>query len=219
MLFSGCTEKEESALENSELSITESLNEELMEDDKDESGYDLNELINFFEGPEGYIPYEFSGVEEIMRYEDVIKEYPVEIDGPGYSRYEVKGGGYFYVFWTSKLLAVEEFNEKEVGVVFTSYLPSSKSIEDFANLEVRVSTAADVKAVDPAIEMIFVMSSGIASCSYLNEEEVLFINYSYSTELKIGEMGYEDFVIERMSVIPRCYAPTVYSRLETEDLP
>ena len=58
-------------------------------------------------------------------------------------------------------------------VYFTAYITSDKDPLLFETLQIGTSTAEDVKKIDLFFELSFLMSGGIYSYSYLNDEQVV----------------------------------------------
>ena len=187
------------------------------EDIDDESAYDLAELDAFFRGRGISVPELFGGPEHALCFEEVNERFPVEIIGKGYCRYKVKQGGYYYVFWASRYRSTEKMKEVNEMVYFSAYIPSSRDVSMFESLEVGVSTAADVAAIDPSVQINVFLSHGIHTYSYLNKESLLEIEYEY---IKTGN-GLEDLVVKEIVVVPRDIknAASVFCRLKNRDLP
>jgi len=145
--------------------------------------YDLEELRAFFAGHStGELEKwsDDSAGEGPLYFSEVNEVYPVEIIRTrepfgGYSVFEVLQGGYYYVFW-----AVPASDEDAVDnwlVCFSTYIYTDRSQTMFDSLIPGVSTAADVKAVDPYVELDFELTSGICSYSYLNPDTIMYIEY------------------------------------------
>lgn len=188
--------------------------------------YDLAELRAYFES--GHQNESMGGLgEEKTRLtrEAVKKKYPIEIERtstdlgigttvyPYYTIYKVSQGGYYYVWWNG--LKNSSTGESEYCVFFSAHLTSDRSVELFDSIIPGVSTAADVKKIDPYIQFNFAFSSRTPSFSYINEETVLEIRYSWS---KLD--GYEDLVVEGMELREKGLASGVlYFSILPGDLP
>ena len=105
--------------------------------------------------------------------------------------------------------------KSDLFVYFTAYLPSTKDLSIFDSLKVGISTAEDVKMIDPSFELMFLRSSGIFSYSFLNDEDLLEIEYISEDEVD----GYDDLIVKEIKVISRKDAPSRYSSILSMDLP
>lgn len=178
--------------------------------------YNLIELRNYFEGKNANEPAYCNGTSQNLQFNDVNRYFPVEAIRPGgYSVYAVNQGGYYYVFWSTPNITNNNFAH-DAFVYFSAYIPSSMDLNDFSSLKLGISTAKDVMAIDSSFELSFLMSSGIFSYSFLNDQSVLEIEY-YEVQDKID--GYDDLVVKEITVIPRSTAPSRYSSILSMDLP
>ena len=98
---------------------------------------------------------------------------------------------------------------------FSAYLPSVVSSDLFDTLTPGISTAEDVRKIDPSFELSFLSSNGIFSYSYINDETVLQIEYSQHGNVD----GYDDLIVKEKKIVARASAPTRYSVLLSGDLP
>ena len=139
--------------------------------------YDLNELISFFKGSNANESIGFGSTVSALRFSEVNYRYPVEIlRTGGYSVYRVSQGGYFYVFWIKPFATGTSQSNSEPSVYFSAYLASDISPDLFDSLTPGISTAEDVQRIDPSFELSFLISNGIFSYSYINDEMIEFAN-------------------------------------------
>ena len=178
--------------------------------------YEINELKSFFDGKNANENACFNTTEPELLFSDVDQQYPIEvIRSRGYSVYQVTQGGYFYVFWVKPL--VSEMNQEgaEPVVYFSAYLSSPINISNFDSIVIGISTAEDVKKIDPYCEISFLNSNGIFSYSFLNNESILEIEYATKDRVD----GYDDLIVKGMTIISRKNATSRYSTILSEDLP
>ncbi len=177
--------------------------------------YDISELIDYFDGNNANESV-INGMSQNLSFNDVNQFFPIEVIRPnGYSVYSVKQGGYFYVFWSKAYISNSDVIKSDLFVYFTAYLPSTKDLSIFDSLKVGISTAEDVKMIDPSFELMFLRSSGIFSYSFLNDEDLLEIEYISEDEVD----GYDDLIVKEIKVISRKDAPSRYSSILSMDLP
>lgn len=215
LLFASCgNRKEESDMKNI------FFNDYTMNDAKTlESAltkeYDLNELKAFFKDSNANESAGFGSIAPALTFIEVNDKYPVEVlRTGGYSVYKVSQGGYFYVFWIKPY--VDDTNQSsEPSVYFSAYLPSDISPELFDSLTPGISTAEDVRKIDPSFELVFYFSNGIFSYSYINDETVLQIAYEQQENIN----GYDDLIVKEKKIVARTSAPTKYSTVLSSDLP
>ena len=178
--------------------------------------YDLNELISFFKGSNANESIGFGSTVSALRFSEVNYRYPVEIlRTGGYSVYRVSQGGYFYVFWIKPFATGTSQSNSEPSVYFSAYLASDISPDLFDSLTPGISTAEDVQRIDPSFELSFLISNGIFSYSYINDETILQIEYAYQENID----GYDDLIVKEKMIVARDSAPTRYSALLLSDLP
>ena len=178
--------------------------------------YDIKELRLFFEGSNINENAGLTSTTSRLLFSEVNRRYPVEIlRTGGYSVYRVSQGGYFYVFWVKTFATDADQSNIEPAVYFTAYLSSDTSLKLFDSLTLGSSTAEDVKRIDSSFELCFLMSNGIFSYSFINDETLLEIEY----ECKENIDGYDDLVVKGKSIISRDSAPSRYSLILTIDLP
>ena len=158
------------------------------------STYGLQDLQDYF----GQIPpnecaiYGSGSNAERFSISNINKAFPVEcIRQNGvlcyYSVYKVREGGYFYVFWTKSNGMLDLSGETQANDNATAYsavyIPSLKKASDFNAINPGISTAEDVAQIDPAIELTFLMSSGVRSFSLLEDGTVLEFQYEYDGDI------------------------------------
>lgn len=178
--------------------------------------YDLNELISFFKGSNANESIGFGSTVSALRFSEVNYRYPVEIlRTGGYSVYRVSQGGYFYVFWIKPFATGTSQSNSEPSVYFSAYLASDISPDLFDSLTPGISTAEDVQRIDPSFELSFLISNGIFSYSYINDETILQIEYAYQENID----GYDDLIVKEKMIVARDSAPTRYSAILLSDLP
>ncbi len=176
--------------------------------------YDLDELCAFFEGKNMNEQFRNKNAPVLTFYE-VNNRYPIEVlRTGGYSVYKVRQGGYFYVFWVSSF-STETNSKNELCVYFSAYLSSDKSSDLFDSLMPSVSTAEDVRKIDPYFELTFLLSSGTYSYSYLDDKTILQIEYMRSQNVS----EYDDLVVKEKTVLPRDSQASGYSAILSKDLP
>lgn len=178
--------------------------------------YDLSDLKSYFYGKNANEPAVFRGASQTLKFNDVNKHFPVEVVRPGgYSVYAVNQGGYYYVFWSKDQINEDNIVKENPFVYFSAYLPSSKDLSEFESLKEGISTAKDVEKIDPSFELSFLMSSGVFSYSFLNDDSILEIKYDVLEECD----GYDDLIVKEITVISRNIAPSGYSAILSKDLP
>lgn len=216
LLFASCGNKKDESDMNDIF-----FNEYVMDDIKTlESNltkeYDLNELISFFKGSNANESIGFGSTVSALRFSEVNYRYPVEIlRTGGYSVYRVSQGGYFYVFWIKPFATGTSQSNSEPSVYFSAYLASDISPDLFDSLTPGISTAEDVQRIDPSFELSFLISNGIFSYSYINDETILQIEYAYQENID----GYDDLIVKEKMIVARDSAPTRYSAILLSDLP
>lgn len=197
------------------------FNEYIMDDTKTlESAltkeYDLNELRLFFKDSRANENGVLGSDKPALMFREVDHRYPVEIlRTGGYSVYRVRQGGYFYVFWVTPLVGDADRSNGEPSVYFSAYLASDISPDLFDSITPGVSTAEDIRKIDPSFELSFLISNGTYSYSYLNDESVLQIEYALQGNVD----GYDDLIVKEKMIVARASAPTRYSALLSSDLP
>ena len=181
--------------------------------------YSLQELRDFF-------GYRFSNEVDYHNENDlsingVHARFPIEClrsgDGFSYTVYKVREGGYFYVFWvlTSDPFASKE-SESEPGaaVYFAAYIEKGMQASDFDSLKEGVSTAEDVAQIDPAFEMMLLMSHATYSYSLLDDGTIMEIRYQ-----RPKSSNTRDLVIESKSIVDKDKPPSKLASILPEDLP
>ena len=214
-LFALCNKKEESNMNDV------FFNEYIMDDTKTlESAltkeYDLNELRLFFKDSRANENGVLGSAKPALMFREVDHRYPVEIlRTGGYSVYRVRQGGYFYVFWVTPLVGDADRSNGEPSVYFSAYLASNISPDLFDSVTPGISTAEDIRKIDPSFELSFLISNGTYSYSYLNDGSVLQIEYALQGNVD----GYDDLIVKEKMIVARASAPTRYSALLSSDLP
>ena len=179
--------------------------------------YNINELRAFFVPRHLDHLYvdKFIGEDlekSFLYYDEVNHRFPVEQIQESnthirYTRYAVKQGGYYYVFWSygwpkglvdpSSRKGPE--TQEYTCVVFSAYLGDCNTAVtypsiDFYKIRPGVTTMQDVMTMDPYIEYLS-YSDGKYTCSMLDQFTVLQIRYKYQQERDVGS------VFEAMTVV------------------
>ncbi len=180
------------------------------------TSYKLSELRVFFEGSNLNESVEFKTNTKMLKYTDVNERFPIQVlRTRGYSVYRVEEGGLFYVFWVSPVSTNATFSEEKLTVYFTAYLTSNMSIDHFDRITPGISTAKDVKAIDPYMELSFLISNGIFSYSFINEETLLEIEFVSIDPLD----EYGDLIVKEKKVVSRESVQSQYSLILSSDMP
>ncbi len=178
--------------------------------------YPIQEMDEYFKGNHLNEILGFQTNKEPLTYDKVNSRFPASTKKTeGYSVYQIKEGGFYYVFWAN---AYDEESTKDVQdsvVYFSSYLSEEKYITSFDSLKANISTAKDALSIDPYLEISFAASSEIFSYSFLNKESVLKIEYSAKAQIN----SYEDLIIKEITVMPRKDSASIYQSISAEDLP
>lgn len=202
VVFSGCqTEKKETRLSTFDF----------------QNEYSITELKDFFgELPlEEQLIYNEDGARWITQTE-TLEKFPAEYSGtlsdwpgttPHFVVYKVKEGGYYYVFFSG-------VTPEGTDVVFTAHLTKLCKKSDFRSIKAGKSTAADVAKIDPAMEMTFMMSSGIYSMSLLDDGNIFVVEYKHNDK---GYSSRNDLVVEK-TFVDEDFAGC-WSCVSPEDLP
>lgn len=182
--------------------------------------YDLDELRSFFKDSNANDRIGYGSSTPILKFSEVNNRFPVEILRTGdysddYSVYKVSQGGYFYVFWMKSFTTDTSRSDSELSVYFSAYLASDISPSLFDSLTPGISTAEDVQKIDPSFELSFLISHGVFSYSYINDETVLQIEYTHPENID----GYDDLIVKEMKIVARDSVPSRYSTLLSSDLP
>ncbi|MBR6051995.1 MAG: hypothetical protein IKP68_12455 [Clostridia bacterium] len=208
LVFVGC-QKEPDKPKETKLSTFDFQNE-----------YSITELEEFFgELPSNeqleYSDYTIGYITQKETLEKFHAEYSVTISNqsgnisPDFVVYKVKEGGYYYVFFNISGLTPEE-----TYVGFTAHLTKLCKKSDFRSIKAGKSTAADVAKIDPAMEMTFMMSSGIYSMSLLEGGNIFVVKYKHSDK---GYTSRNDLVVEK-TFVDEDFAGC-WSGVSPEDLP
>jgi len=149
-----------------------------------------------------------------LTYSLVNKRFPVEIVRSGYyTVYKVSQGGYYYVFWGVQVSSDAGEKHIEPRVLFSAYLPASERAILYEGLTEGVSTAADVKELDPSFELVFTMSRGLFSYSYMDEDTLLEVEYYNTYPME----DYEQLVVKAVQEVPRVHS--AFGVIMLRDLP
>lgn len=181
--------------------------------------YDLNQLETFFQ----YADYNEAGLmypeTSVLSFSAVNDVFPVQIIRTDkYSVYKVNEGGYFYVFWIVEPNL--NLTTTEPYVRFSAYLSGDKTEDVFLTLQPNVSTAEDVKRIDPSLE-ICLDRSYLCTYSYMNNDWVLEVRYSFSGSSYTNSdyNDYSDFIVSDMVFVRRVWIPSAYTSILPDDLP
>ena len=195
--------------------------------------YKLHDLRSFFGqiSPNESLMYGKHDVKSLLNINHVNERFPIECLRKAesmsyYVVYKVNEGGYFYVFWS---LCVEPLPEKRseysiknadnASVYFTAYLsPSSlRKASDFDSITENLSTAEDVSQIDSALEISFLMSSGIRSYSLLENGSVMEIGYKNSDKIE----SRKDLIVTSKNLLSKNIASTAshLASIHPKDLP
>lgn len=179
--------------------------------------YSLSELTAFF----GEVSQN-----EAMAFEDsnsvnltiskVNEKFPIEcLRKNGYSVYKVKDGGYFYVFLAKSFDPLSDSGSSDDAVYFTAYLTDLKKESDFDSIKPGKSTAEDVAEIDPAFELIFLLSSKTPSYSLLEDGTVMEICYTFDDSCS----SRRDLLVKSKKVITKEDCPSRLASILSKDLP
>ena len=136
-----------------------------------------------------------------------------------YTVYKVQEGGWFYVFWDTVRAVVPA--DAELPKMWTStmlYVPELKDYEDFADLEIGVSTGADVTKIDPAGQFMFALSSRTPSWHLLSDGSVLEIVYTVPEECGCNYTR-DKWVVSGITKFTAAEMPCALSKINPADLP
>lgn len=191
--------------------------------------YELQDLKDFF-GEISlnekllYTPsVQLSGDDSGLTIDNVNKHFPIEcLREEYYTVYKVKEGGYYYVFWDliadsqSDGLSSPLGRTSDAVVYFTAYLSSSspKKVSDFNTIKEGHSTAADVAAIDPALELNFLLSSRTASYSLLEDGMMMEVCYAWNQD----PISRNNLIVTKTEVIPKSLAPARLASILELDL-
>lgn len=195
--------------------------------------YSISKLRAFF----GEIPYEekmeYTKNGKYIKMDEVNKKFPIEFlkvslrEHQKYAVYKVKEGGYYYVFWYDYREYDDEMNYTFDSSLEKCYLYNTHyltpncfcSASDLKSIVVGESTAEDVAKIDPEYEMIFGLSSGITSFSYLNDGSIFMVIYTHSPQFKsrkdLTVSKWRHYTVEDLHGDMLTYISTIHP----EDLP
>lgn len=155
--------------------------------------------------------------QELLTGKYVNETFPVacirETTAPfSYSIYQVKEGGYFYVFWLKDSgTSLEQI--ENIKAHFVTYITKRQTASDFDAIQVGSSSLAEVSAIDPARDLSLTMSKGVSTFSVLKDNTVLEILYEGSTE--------ENLIVKSKDIISceAAQSATYLSLIYSEDFP
>jgi hypothetical protein len=229
-LFAACQREGETSM-SGEISMTKELVEDFIADDSKALSelltreYALQELKSFF-GKVFTNETLVLGEENDAKYltiNTVHQKYPIEcLRTNGYSVYKVREGGYFYVFWCYSLGsdpspeggAVQGTPEDAI-VCFAAHIASLKKASDFDSIKEGISTAADVARVDPAFELVFLLSSRTPSYSLLEDGTMMEICYKWEGALNTRS----DLIVKSKEVLSKDDSASKLAGILPTDLP
>lgn len=211
-IFASCKKNGESKMFFNEYVMDDTI---LLKDNLTAS-YDLDELKRYFEGCNANERIGFQKSTKTLMFSEVNRRYPIQVlRTGGYSVYRVTQGGYFYVFWVTPFNTDTSQSDGEPSVYFTAYILSNASVNLFDCVIPGVSTAKDVKELDPFFELCFLYSSGIFSYSYINCETLLEIEYIRNDNFN----EYNDLVVKEKNIVSRSSVSSRYSAILSTDIP
>lgn len=213
MCISSCAKAEKKSGNTSDLS---SENDVVSLEDVLTIQYDIQDLVEFFENhnlDEGTL---FGNQTVPLCFSDVDKVFPVEIIRPeGYSVYKVVQGGYYYVFWVDSFSENTNRLNHDCFVYSTAYLPTRSSKVQINSIQAGKSTANEVKKLDPYMEINLLVSKGVYSYSYLDEENLIEIEYKHQKDISNSK----DLIVHRITIVARESVPSRYSAVLLQDFP
>ena len=205
-VFVGC-QKEPDEPRETRLSTFDFQNEYSITELKDFFGeLPSNEQLEYSDYTIGYITQKETLEKFPAEYSGKPRDWPIN-SSFDYVIYKVKEGGYYYVFFSG-------VTPEETYVGFTAHLTKLCKKSDFRSIKAGKSTAADVAKIDPAMEMTFMMSSGIYSTSLLEGGNVFVVKYKHSDK---GYTSRNDLVVEK-TFVNEDFAGC-WSGVSPEDLP
>lgn len=178
--------------------------------------YDLQVLSDYFDGHNANETV-LSKEPQFLYFTDINREFSVQTVRPGgYTVYAVEQGGYYYVFWSNaNAKSVSDLDEGNLYVYFSAYIFDAKNALLFESLKIGESTAADVREIDPYFELSFLISNGIYSYSFLNNESILQIEYMSDGKIS----NYSDLIVKSTKILSRKDSPSKYGSILADDLP
>lgn len=213
--FSCCGAREKSTMKNGDTDVNGFEGSPALQDALTKE-YDLHELEEYFKNRNINENIVLNTTAPVLSYSEVDKKYPVEVTrAEGYSVYRVSQGGYFYVFWTEAQGEYMGTENENMYVYFSSYLTSPVNQNDFSILRFGESTAADVKKIDPNMELCFLLSNGTFSYSYLDDTTILQVEYTHEGEIN----RYDDLIVKNVTVASKSSTPSRYNSILLGDLP
>lgn len=172
--------------------------------------YSINENM-IFGAPEA---------EPDLTINNVNRKFPIEClrfnNDCYYTIYEVKSGGYFYVFWIKSFSPEStDSDTSSVRVCYSAYLSSLKNESLFGTLRDGISTASDVFLIAPSTEISFLRSSGTYSYSLLDNGKLMQIEYTLKSDIK----NRDDLIVKEKKVISKINSGSNLSAIISSDLP
>ena len=187
--------------------------------------YDIEELKEFFKNSYINEGDRLNPLFSTLTFEEVNAKFPVEVFRSNYySVYKVTQGGYFYVFWIPELGAEVNKLGDGLAVYFCAYLDepgllrafdTRKRIKSFDALIPGISTAADVRRIDPSFELYLLYSHGTYSYSYIDEETIVQVKYARENITD----GYNGYVVSEKEIVSRDSVYSCYGAILPGDLP
>ena len=199
--------------------------------------YSLADLEGFIKNRNGYTLMNFGdGTKKFLFYPELNEKFPVEVVNRrddtdfdiAYTVYRVSDGGYYYVFWghahsqqehdedSSLILNCTDTNH--MCVYYSAYYGPYKKQGDFASLKVGVSTAEDVRKIDPDFEYDFMSIRGRRSYSLIDKDNVLEIKYTLA-ESKEVSYDYSSLIIEEINIVPIEESGSLFKAVFDGDMP
>lgn len=184
--------------------------------------YGLNDLVNFF--GEHHQKDDIHNERIALTYTQVEQRFPVEvIRSKEYSVYKVREGGYYYVFWQRGINMETGELVEELNVDFSTYVCNSMNSCMVELIQLGVSTASDVRKLDPYVDFNLVISHGVHSYSYLDEEHILEIEYelndAWEVHSGVETWEYDDLIVKDIAIIQREESMSWFRAVSREDLP
>ena len=149
--------------------------------------------------------------EDKLDINNVNKYFPIDFirqnENSFYSMYKVKEGGIYYVFWSVNL--------ENVVALQSVYINKLKTESDFDSIEIGRSTCEDVFKIDPATELVLILSNGTYSYNRLENNQLLEIEYSFEKH-----QGREDLIVKSKEIVPnKGHCIAYISNILLNDLP
>lgn len=185
--------------------------------------YELKDLKNFFGNMLDLKSDEISNTQNtnFFIWSEVNSSFPVQCvryhNNVHYSVYKVKEGGYYYVFWMVPIAKPAEIatpeQERDIKTIWSVYLDNFVSASAFKSIVKHYSTARDVLAIDPHMELNL-SGSTVASYSLLSDGRVLVIRYSFD---KFDSL--KDLIVVDIAIYKKESTASHLSAISMDDLP